>query len=788
MRFLVTEKLGPHKFKTPEGYLICTDAILSRTGKQEYKRCELFGDACEDPDKIVNVDRTDAEVFDDKAMASFENKPICIEHPDEDINVENHNDLSVGFVRDIHKGEDNGKPVMMGTLVITDKDAVEAIESGEYKELSCGYDCDIDDDSEPCQRNIRGNHVALCKQGRAGIARIVDSADSIGDADERIKVGDASVHASSEHNNVGNNWYGYYMVEHPKYGTFYVSVKTKGRRQEVQLDGTGWNFIKSKGYTTEQKRWIAQHKSDIERLGPGGTVADSTNDAGIARVVDGVGDMAKLSADESATLKAMIEGGAGKRLYERLSYDKPVTIHLTQEDKELLRWHRDENQYLTNKEKTLLKKLVGDHKVNDVNELTKFKIALRNISKMYSNDPGIEYVTSVLRNLGYEVTIDSIDGWRENKNVPGEHIKKYRMNITLDGKEHHFIVILYADMGVWKVKEINAYMLDSNTKQGDSMKDIQATKTPGTDKIIYVMQSDIDKNLYFYIGKTFAMKEGAWGYTKFEMGDDTPEKIKGELARNGWHQVANGPARVIDISDERLIKRTELKVGMNIRWKHHGEQYEGRIKRVEQNGSYTKVDYEDKRGIGASFAFENEPISTTDSWAEVEEENYKKANKPVGAKDETEKNFKIYVKNAFGAYKVADWPAVSKEAAVKEFLEMNPAYRNKGIIEARDSVSDSKKEQLFTIEYKQDDVTYIRKVRANSIEDAISKVKDNAHKVVVFTNQVLNELGKNNSIGKYDRVVQAMRSLYSESLLPDDELKTLIRKKVPEYIKKYVKE
>ena len=25
MRFLVTEKLGPHKFKTPEGYLICTD-------------------------------------------------------------------------------------------------------------------------------------------------------------------------------------------------------------------------------------------------------------------------------------------------------------------------------------------------------------------------------------------------------------------------------------------------------------------------------------------------------------------------------------------------------------------------------------------------------------------------------------------------------------------------------------------------------------------------------------------------------------------------------------------
>lgn len=175
MRFLISEKLGPHKYKTPEGYLVCVDAILSRTGTQEYRRCELFGDACDDPDKTITVDRKADEVFSDKAMASFENKAICIEHPNTNVDVENHNDLSVGFVRDIHRGEDNDTPVMMGTLVITDKDAVEAIESGEYKELSCGYDCDIEDEHSPQQRNIRGNHVALCKQGRAGIARIVDS-------------------------------------------------------------------------------------------------------------------------------------------------------------------------------------------------------------------------------------------------------------------------------------------------------------------------------------------------------------------------------------------------------------------------------------------------------------------------------------------------------------------------------------------------------------------------------------------------------------------------------------
>nr|DAM02432.1 MAG TPA: protein of unknown function (DUF2213) [Caudoviricetes sp.] len=562
MRFLVTEKLGPHKFKTPEGYLICTDAILSRTGKQEYKRCELFGDTCEDPDKIVNVERTDDEVFSDKAMASFENKAVCIEHPDHDVNAENHNELAVGFVRDIHKGEDNGKPVMMGTLVITDKDAVEAVESGEYKELSCGYDCDIDDNDEPCQRNIRGNHVALCKQGRAGIARIVDSVDDAG-----IKV---------------------------------------------------WQV--RQGYAIVVKRYWKQY-----------------------------GRNAFVDATESSIEAARYRRGSLER--------------------------------------------------NDKMEF---------------------------------VIIDCNDG-------------KYKI-------------------------------------EDEGMKDIQATKTPGTDKIIYVMQSDIDENLYFYIGKTFSMKEGTWGYTKFEMGNTTPEQLKAELSKNGWHQVTNGPARVIDMNDERLIKRTELNVGMNIRWKYHGEQYEGRIKHVEQKGSYTKIDYEDKRGIGASFAFENEPITTTDSWTEVEEENYKKTNKPIGAKDEE------YVQLPRGRFMVV---TKTKEELEKEGYGYHHSDRGYSVYVKNNqavAIKDSVKEKLFTIEFEKDGITHIHKVRANSIEDVISKVKDNGHKVVVFTNQVLNELGKNNSIGKYDRVVQAMRSLYSESLLPDNELKILIRKKVPEYIKKYVKE
>ena len=173
MKILVAEKLSEHRYKTPEGYLICVDSILARTGKQTYNRSEIFGDS--ENDGLIEVDRKAEEVFSPETMASFENKPVCVEHPDVDVNSGNISEFAVGFVRDIHKGEYEGEPVMLGTLVITDAKTIEEIEEGKHTDLSCGYDCDIDDSENPQQRNIRGNHVALCEQGRAGIARIMDS-------------------------------------------------------------------------------------------------------------------------------------------------------------------------------------------------------------------------------------------------------------------------------------------------------------------------------------------------------------------------------------------------------------------------------------------------------------------------------------------------------------------------------------------------------------------------------------------------------------------------------------
>ncbi len=183
MRFLSLEKISAHKFKDNNGQMVCTDCILARTGKQSYTRKEVFGDSIDNPYGEIQLDRPADEVFSDSTMASFENKPVTLEHPSENVNTDNYGKFAVGFVRDIHKGvyiDDDGEQhdVMMGTIVLTNKRAIQLLEDGEENFLSCGYDCDVTTDDNPRQINIRGNHIAMCANPRAGFTQIRDSASN----------------------------------------------------------------------------------------------------------------------------------------------------------------------------------------------------------------------------------------------------------------------------------------------------------------------------------------------------------------------------------------------------------------------------------------------------------------------------------------------------------------------------------------------------------------------------------------------------------------------------------
>lgn len=169
-------RISDHILKTPEGFLICKDVPIARTGTQQYRGCEFGGPVA---DGIYNVQRPEAEVFDRAAVASFEGKPVCDEHPEEDVTPDNYGRYMKGVCRDVRRGDGDLSNCLVADLVIYDADLIGKIEAGK-REISCGYDClwNPTSDSSYDQLEIRGNHVAVVDKGRAGHkVAIRDAAD-----------------------------------------------------------------------------------------------------------------------------------------------------------------------------------------------------------------------------------------------------------------------------------------------------------------------------------------------------------------------------------------------------------------------------------------------------------------------------------------------------------------------------------------------------------------------------------------------------------------------------------
>jgi len=180
-----SSKISPHISETKEGYLICHDIPCGRTGTQVYKAHELRAGGVELPAHIADsqdivIHRNPAEVFDSRAMASLEGKPIADEHPDDDITPGNYTDLSKGHLQNVRRGRIGGNDVVFSDGFITDPDAIQKIKSGDKRGVSCGYDAVYKfapDYKSGEQTQIRYNHLALTNSPRAGaIATIRDSA------------------------------------------------------------------------------------------------------------------------------------------------------------------------------------------------------------------------------------------------------------------------------------------------------------------------------------------------------------------------------------------------------------------------------------------------------------------------------------------------------------------------------------------------------------------------------------------------------------------------------------
>lgn len=181
-RFLDSVSVAGTK-KTSEGFLVA-DAFAVRTGVQIYAGVEVGR-----PDlQAVRVYRPESEVFSADTLRSFSHVPVTNDHPTVPVTSENWKDLAIGeastdVLRDGHR--------MRIPLVLKDAASIAEVEAGK-RELSAGYSCDLAFEAgitadgmeyDAVQRNIRANHIAVVRRGRAGSEfRIGDSAASWGAA------------------------------------------------------------------------------------------------------------------------------------------------------------------------------------------------------------------------------------------------------------------------------------------------------------------------------------------------------------------------------------------------------------------------------------------------------------------------------------------------------------------------------------------------------------------------------------------------------------------------------
>lgn len=166
--------------RTDQGYLRAP-ATITKTGVFAYKQ---------PGGKIRHELRLPDEVFSSKTLASFGLSPLTNGHPPTMLNARNTARYQVGTIAEPKQDGDH----VAAWVQITDADAISDAENGR-RQLSCGYTCALEAKSgvtngipgvpdglhfDAIQRNIRGNHVALVDNGRAGssVQLRLDQADA----------------------------------------------------------------------------------------------------------------------------------------------------------------------------------------------------------------------------------------------------------------------------------------------------------------------------------------------------------------------------------------------------------------------------------------------------------------------------------------------------------------------------------------------------------------------------------------------------------------------------------
>ena len=174
--YYTAEQLGPSRYRTPEGFLVCECVPVARTGEMAYGPGEVPEELGIGRDGKIIIHRSPNEVFDPKSMASLNGKPVTDEHPPVDVDPHNWRFYTRGVVVSPRRGEGDLRDCLVADMIIFDADTIRDIEMGK-REVSCGYNPTyaqlIGADDKPMlgvgeQLNILYNHLALVSRGRCG--------------------------------------------------------------------------------------------------------------------------------------------------------------------------------------------------------------------------------------------------------------------------------------------------------------------------------------------------------------------------------------------------------------------------------------------------------------------------------------------------------------------------------------------------------------------------------------------------------------------------------------------
>lgn len=153
-------------------------AVVTRVGVLEYEDAEgnRWGEL-----------RPEEEVFAEDSLATLRGAPLTDLHPAYLVTPETWKRVAIGHVGDDVRRDGN---FVVASVIVQDGLAVERVQAGERREVSCGYECDLDETPgehdgvayQRIQRKIRYNHIGLGPEGwgRAGadVSLRLDGADT----------------------------------------------------------------------------------------------------------------------------------------------------------------------------------------------------------------------------------------------------------------------------------------------------------------------------------------------------------------------------------------------------------------------------------------------------------------------------------------------------------------------------------------------------------------------------------------------------------------------------------